>query len=383
MLRRMRLTSLMLEQFRSYGRAELVLSDADVHFFVGPNGSGKTNILESISVLALSKSFLGVDEDDIRQWGTDFYRVRAEILRDDGEATNVEVVSQVAPRRQKACFVNDVRNPVTDFVGHVPMVAFLPQDLSLFTGPPAERRRFLDQILCQVSPEYFVAVLEYQKLLRQRNALLKQRSASGVASLSELLRPWDEQLAERAATITLLRLELTETFGLTLRDEIRSLGEAWENIALSYSRTGTSRELPTLRAEILAALTNSAERDVLLQSTGVGPHRDDWQLTVDGHALPSFASRGQQRVAVLALLFLEASYLEVRRGERPLILLDDIFSELDAHHRSRVMESFRGHQVFLTGTEVPTDTEAGAREAMGMALWYVQRGVVSQVAARV
>jgi DNA replication and repair protein RecF len=373
----MRLTSLTLDQFRSYRRAELTFSDTNAQFFVGPNGSGKTNLLEAMGILSFSKSFLHQEEEDLREWGTEFYRVRAEAKSDAGESKTLEVVSQIAPKRQKACFLNDVRINLSRIVGQLPLVVFLPQDLSLFTGPPGDRRRFLDQILCQVSEEYFVSVVEYQRLLKQRNALLK-RIASGNARSSEL-EPWDERVADRAAVITLLRLELTETFGVTLQDEVLALGEVWENIRIEYQRTGEAHDLAGLRGQIRQALSQSVDRDVMLQSTTVGPHRDDWQIKVGEYLLPSFASRGQQRVAVLALLFLQASYLEVRRSERPVILLDDIFSELDSQHRRRVMESFREHQVFLTGTDVPAEAE-GIADVWDVRLGEVRRaGVASGV----
>ncbi len=363
----MRLLSLTLDQFRNYGSLRLDFSQRDVQFFVGENGSGKTNILESISVLSLTKSFLGLEEQDVKQWGTEFYRVRGRIRSDRGEERDLEVVSQVTPRRQKVCFRNDVRTPLSAMVGELPTVIFLPQDLSLFTGAPAERRRFLDQILCQVSPEYFLALMEYQKILKQRNSLLKA-CADGRAE-REHLEPWNAELARKGALITLQRLELTETFLLTLTEETRALAEQWESVGIAYQRSGsTARTLGGLESDLLASFAQNTERDIILQSTTAGPHRDDWQLEADGHLLPSFASRGQQRVAVLALLFLEASYLELRRGEKPVIVLDDIFSELDDRHRERVESAFAGHQVFMTMTHLPADGGAAGK------IWRVEKG---------
>lgn len=347
----MRLLSLHLDQFRNHRSLGLELGGVDVHLFAGPNGSGKTNILESVTVLSLSKSFLGADDEHLRTWGTEFYRVRGVACTDAGEERSVEVVSQILPRKQKACFVNDVRSPVSQLVGSLPFVAFLPQDLSLFSGPPAERRRFIDQILCQVSSEYFVSLLEYQKILKQRNTLL--RHVADGRQDADSLDSWDEELSKRGSVVTLLRLELMETFTLALGEEVRSLGERWSSAGVSYTRSGTARERGELERELQMLLRDTRSRDVLLQSTGIGPHRDDWHLTADGRPLPSFASRGQQRVGVLALLFLEASYLELRTGEKPIILLDDIYSELDDAHRERVTGSFAGHQVLMTGTHVP------------------------------
>jgi DNA replication and repair protein RecF len=335
--------------------------------FVGENGSGKTNILEAISVLSLTKSFLGVDDGDVMQWGAEFYRVTGKVRTDEGEEKDLQVVSQILPRKQKACFRNDVRTTLSHMVGSLPIITFLPQDLSLFSGPPAERRRFLDQILCQVSPEYFLTLLEYQKLLKQRNALL--RSIREGSAQREDLVPWDSALADKASFLTLLRLELMETFSLTLASEVQALGETWTDVAVRYIHTGEARTRSELTTEFIAALQASLERDLILETTGIGPHRDDWECMVGPHSLKTFASRGQQRVAVLSLLFLEASYLEVRRGEKPVILLDDIFSELDDNHRGRVTSAFQDHQVFMTSTHVPPGTENAQ-------VWEIEKGKV-------
>lgn len=352
----MRLLSLSLEQYRNYAALTVDFPSDDLHLFIGPNGSGKTNLLEAVALLSLTKSFLGLEEEDLMQWGTEFYRVRARVRTDSGEEEELEVVSQSSPRRQKACFRNGVKLPLSTLVGRLPVVTFLPQELSLFAGPPADRRRFLDQILCQVSPEYYLSLMSYQKALKQRNALLKS-IAEGSVDVS-FLPPWDQEIATFGAELTLMRLELVETFNLALREEIRALGEAWNDAGVVYRRTGVARDREVLIAEILAALGSAQDRDVILRTTTVGPHRDDWAFEADGRPLQSAASRGQQRVAVLALLLLQASYLEVRRGEKPVILLDDIFSELDETHRKHLLQSFADHQILMTAADMPVDVQS-------------------------
>jgi DNA replication and repair protein RecF len=362
-----RLQTLHLAQFRSYDSLTLDLQGADLHVFVGQNGSGKTNLLDAICVLSQDQSCLGHAEQDLVRQGTMHYQVNAAVLSDATEAESLEVISQLSPRRSKVCFRNDVRIPVAQFVGRLPTVLFLPEDLSLFTGAPSERRRFLDQLLTQVSPDYFQTGSDFQKLLKQRNALLK-RIASREASEAEL-DPWDAEVAEKGSALTVARLELIETFSLALGDELRALGESWKDVRLQYERTGREREVAALAIEMQTLLRHFRQRDILLQATTVGPHRDDWSILVDGMSLPAYASRGQQRAAVLSLLFLEASFLEVRRGEKPVILLDDIFSELDDAHQMRVMQAFPGHQVLLTSVHVPPVVGEAA-------LWAVESGTV-------
>lgn len=364
----MRVKNLHLQQFRNYHDATIDFGGADVHVLLGENGAGKTNILESISVLSLTKSCLGVEEPTVMEWGTEYYRVSASVAGDAGEEYSLEVVSQSAPRKQKACFVNDVRVPVSDMVGRLPIVLFLPRDLELFTGQPGERRRFIDQLLCQVSPQYLEAISQYQKILKQRNSLLR-KIAEGVARRPDLA-VWNTALAEKGALITVQRLELMEVLQCTFLQELHALGEHWTDARLEYLRKGTERSLEACQAELIALLSHYEERDVILCSTTVGPHRDDWQVTVEGRELTTFASRGQQRTAVLALYFLQVSFLEIRRNEKPLILLDDVFSELDDKHQCALLESFDGHQVLISTTHLPSTVEHAK-------VWHVAKGILT------
>ena len=352
----MRLRTLQLEQFRSYEQLLLTFSDTDVHVLVGENGAGKTNILESISILSLLRSSLGVDESDLVHWEKEYYRIRTEALNDAGEEKIVEVVSQQAPRVQKACFLNDVKMPIDKVVGVLPTVLFLPQDLQLFTGAPANRRKFLDRLLSQVSPEYLAILMQYQKVLKQRNSLLK-RIAEKRAVDSEL-DLWDDQLASLAAPLTTARLELIGTLQLTLPEEVRALGEDnWKSIQLQYERKCEETDEMKLRLEYRKRFLQNRQRDCILQATSIGPHREDWSIEVDGRDITSFASRGQQRASLLALLLLQVSYLELRCGEKPVILLDDVFSELDDTHQRRLLDSLSGYQVFITTTRIPDGYE--------------------------
>ncbi|MDD4318882.1 MAG: DNA replication and repair protein RecF [Candidatus Peribacteraceae bacterium] len=361
----MQVLRLQLTHFRNYASLDADVSGALLHLFLGRNGSGKTNLLDALSVLSVQRSFLGLEEQDLTRHGADFHRLRATVRSDAGEEETLETVSQQQPRKQRACFRNDVRIPVSEMVGRLPTVAFLPSDLELFVGPPAGRRRFLDQILSQAAPSYHRAFGEYHRALKQRNTLLR-RVADRAASARDL-DPWDAHLAEKGSILTVARLELVETFSLALTDELKRLGESWSETVIRYERSGTERTSDALAAELRALLGRARERDLLLQSTTVGPHRDDWRIEADGTALERHASRGQQRAAVLSLLFLEASYLELCRNENPVILLDDVFSELDDDHQERVLGAFPGHQVFLTATHRPPALHDAA-------VWLVDRG---------
>lgn len=354
----MRIASLVLQQFRSYRELALSFSVDDVQLLIGPNAAGKTNLLEAISLLSTGHSCLQAEEEDMMHWGTDHYRIRAEVISDAGQAQNLEVVSQRLPRKARVFFINDVRASLMQCVGLLPAVIFLPQDLSLFTGSPQRRRDLLNDLLIQISPAFAGSLQTYVKVLKQRNALLK-KIAEGTGRIADLA-VWDQALAHEGTAITIAHLELLQVLQCTLAEELKALGESWEDVRLVYERKGTATTLESIERELAEQLVHFRERDCDMRTTSVGPHRHDWRIDVAGRSLSTFASRGQQRTAVLALLFLQVSYVEVRRGEKPVILLDDVFSELDARHQERLLASLQGHQVFLTTTHLPERLPTGA-----------------------
>lgn len=365
----MRFQSLHLSNFRSYADAAAAFPErSGCVAFLGQNGAGKTNLIEALSILSLTRSCRGNDEDELVKWNEPFYRLKAVVASDDGQTRTIEVVSEQTPRRRKTLFVNDVKTTASDFVGLVPTVTFLPQDLLLFSGPPAERRRFLDQLLSQVSPEYLAALTQYQQVLQQRNALLKTLAQTG--GDTSVLDVWDKEVARFGSTVTLRRLELIETLTLSFGAEAARLGEAWNDVRLRYDRKTTAREPAPLEEETVRMLKANRDRDILLQGTLMGPHREDWQVSVEGRDLPTFASRGQERTAVLALLFLQVSYLQLKRGETPVLLLDDACSELDERHQELLLSGFPGAQVFLTATRLPD-------QARPTAVFAIEPGVIA------
>ena len=355
----MRLLSLTLESFRNYPTLELSFGEENVSVLLGENATGKTNVLEAIAVLALLKSPRKAEDSDLVRWEQTHYRVKGVIRSGGGEEKALEVVSQTLPRKQRACFINGVRTPLQQYIGALPLITFTPADLSLFSGSPSERRRMIDALLSQVSPTYLQALTEYERVLKQRNALLK-------AIREELEKPsaldiWDEKLSSLGAIITVERLQLFETLEMTLLREVRALGEKPASAHFTYLRKGSATKDKDIQKEILGELLKNRERDCLILTTSVGPHRDDWTLSFDSHELSSFASRGQQRAALLALLLLQASFLEMRTGEKPLLLLDDVFSEFDEKHRKALLTALTGNQVLITATHLEESLRKKAR----------------------
>ncbi len=361
----MRLNSLKLRDFRSYDALQLSFGEEPRQMFVGDNGSGKTNIVEAVSLLSQGRSCLRAELTDVLRWNTDFFRIDADMTTDDGVGKQIACVFQVSPRRASAFFVQDVRMPLLQFIGVLPTIIFLPQDLDLFTGPPAGRRGFLDALLSQLQPSYAALRLEYERVLKQRNALLK-RIVAGEAKESEL-DLWDERLSTGAAPIVKRRTEILSTISELLPAELKALKEKLGTVSAVW-REHSHPELTDLSDR----LKHFRHRDLLVQSTTSGPHRDDWALMSDGRSIAVFASRGQQRAMLLGLLFVSASLFRTVRGERPVILLDDVLSELDQHHQEALVTHLKDHQVFITSTH---ELEAAKGS---MALWTVQEGRVAK-----
>ncbi len=365
----MRVLSLVLDQFRSFDHVEMDTSDVGSDLLIGLNGSGKTNILEALSFASLGASCLGAPSEDVIRWEKEFARVRVTVQQDDGEEKSLEVTMTIAPRKAKAFFVNDVRVPTARFLGILPSVTFLPEDLLLFSGSPALRRTFLDRILMQVSLEFTHAFTAYKKALTQRNILLR-RIAKEEARERDL-DPWDTQLAEFGAIIVQERKRLLKALNASLSERVQALGEKWPSATMIYQSKSIAMEQGALREELSLQLAHYRPRDLLVHSTTVGPHRDDWFLEAREHSIAHFASRGQQRTALLAILFAVVSYIGEIRSEKPIILLDDVFSELDEAHQHALLFGLDDHHVFMSTTHLP-------EEVSGMKVWEVREGTVYQ-----
>jgi DNA replication and repair protein RecF len=286
---------------------------------VGPNAVGKTNVLEAIYFLSTGKSFRAKLEREMISYDADFCRVEGEV----GE-TNLAIVLTKGLVERKKLMVNDVSKRLVDFAGNLKTTLFGPWDLDLVTESPSVRRRFLDMVLSQVDREYRRAIMSYEKGLRQRNRLLYRIREEGL-SRSQLLF-WDQLLIKNGDYITRERTKFI--------DYINTTGKL--KIIYDFSAISEGR------------LEQYAEEEVAAATTLVGPHRDDFQIKDIDRDLATYGSRGEQRMGVLWLKMAELSFVEQRSGERPVLILDDIFSELDHGHRQVVMDIVGKQQTIIT-----------------------------------
>ncbi len=314
---------IILSNFRNFEKREIEFGEG-INIINAPNASGKTNILEAIFMLSLGKSFKTRKIDECIKYEESI----ASITGNTG-GTNLEIKITTGENgwSKKRLLVNGVPRRLVNFAGNIKTVLFAPQDLELVTDGPSLRRNFLDNVLCVTDREYRRSLLSYEKGVRQRNRLLMQIRENG-ASRSGLIF-WNQLLIKNGDFISNSRRNLIEF--------INNLGKC--NLQYDPSSISESRLEQYKDAEVASA------------TTLVGPHRDDFVFLKDDRNIASYGSRGQQRMEVLYLKLAELAYVEGKTEMKPILLLDDIFSELDHVNRKIVMEAINNHQVIITSAD--------------------------------
>lgn len=333
MIKRLELTN-----YRSYGRHGFDLHPVAT-VVVGPNATGKTNLLEALYVLSNTKSFR-VRDNELIKHGRDHFRI--EVMTP--EAT-IGLGYQTNPKVTKQVDYDRVKRPLSQHVGHLPTVLFEPDDLQLLTGSPSLRRRYVDGILAQSSPEYRQAQTEYQKVLKQRNSLLERFD---VAAVQQQVFAWDLNLTTQAAIIVAARLNLLDDLNQTASRLYREI--TGKTIVLDFTYLPSITFAGDYAAAFMDALVKGLTRDLAVGFTSIGPHREDFGLDFNGSSAMAVASRGEVRSIVLALKLAELQLL-TKDNVTPLLLLDDVFSELDSERRQFLISRLGGYQSLITTTD--------------------------------
>lgn len=328
------LNSISLQNFRNH--KSLDVKFAETTFIVGPNTSGKTNLLESISFLTNGKSSRGAKDEDTVRKGENIAKIKGETAESELEILMVLGETELE-RVKKKYLVNGVAKSRINFSGNLVSILFSPSDLDIITGSPHLRREFLDTVLEQSDKDYRYALSSYIKALRQRNALLDLARDSGARNERQF-DYWDTLLINTGSIVTQKREEFIEFINKAKKDVF--------DFVVTYDKSIVSKE----------RLEQYRDAEVASGVTLVGPHRDDFKVDMFDnvtHAtsdVKSYGSRGQQRLVILQLKLLQLDYIEKVLGERPLLLLDDIFSELDSGHIKLVTEMIGRQQSIVTTT---------------------------------
>ncbi|MCY3578883.1 MAG: DNA replication/repair protein RecF [bacterium] len=349
----MRLRHLWLADFRNYSRLDLELP-AGTSLFVGLNGEGKTNLLEAVYYLATMSSFRVKAADSLIRTGTD---VSEAVVRGEMVAGQREVLLEAALRStgRSQFQVNRQKVRRRELLGLVPVSIFMPDDLVLLKGGPGERRRFVDDALSQIDPRLDAVRTELESILRQRNALLRQSRGQLSSEVSVTLDVWDEKLANAGERLADARRHLVESLG-------PKVAAAYEEIAAKPTPVSLSYESAWSPGGLGESLGQVRREDLRRGATTVGPHRDDVVVILAGKPARTHASQGEQRSLALALRLAVHRELADAAGQSPLLLLDDVFSELDPERSRGVLKALRSEQTLLTTAgALPSDITYSAR----------------------
>lgn len=336
----MSLKKLKLVNFRSYTEEEFSF-DPNVTVILGPNGSGKTNILEAIYMLGMTRGFRGLNQQLVKS-GEEWFRVEAE-FSDDKEL----VVTW--KNGQKKIVYNQQEVKPQDFIGSVPVVMFEPGSLQTVYGPPYQRRRLLDRVLSFTDKKYLKALLQVRRILKQRNSLLKQKAVK-----KDQIFGWDVLLVEQADYIRVRREELIKHLNRLLSKTYKDISRSSDKLTLNYNSKTTSDNYAD---ELLRQLEKNIDMDFKYGSTSAGPHRDDIGILYNGQSLVDVGSRGEVRTTVASLVLAELAYLKKNADSRPVLLLDDVFSELDENRQTALLENISDVQTIITTTHIPPQLE--------------------------
>lgn len=336
----MKIKSLKLRGFRNLKPVKISFQeDKQVFAFLGSNAQGKTNFLESIYITALTKSFKTKHYLELIHFDEDFLNVEIQI-----EDKKLEVICTRMPSK-KVLKLNGVKKTALEFIGNLKAVFFSPEDLSNISSAPKLRRRYLDVLISQLSHEYLENLILFNETRKRRNSLLKSIK-EGKAKQEQLLF-WDEKLVQYGKIVIKERQKWVERLNPLTNKHYKAIAQSENTLKIAYK---SDLDLETEGDNYEAVLTESVQRDIISGKTQKGPHRDDLGFFLDEKDMESYASRGEWRSMVLALKFSEIELIEKETGQKPILLLDDVFSELDEIRQKYLVHALSETQAFVSTT---------------------------------
>lgn len=345
----MRVEKIKLQNFRSYKVLEVSFGEKNI--IVGENTGGKTNLLEAIYMTSVGKSFRS-KEPDMVFWGEDHFRIESDV--EDGHPQKIEYIYEknVGAKGRKTVKVNGTKKPASALLGGFPCVFFTPDEIDMYFSFPSHRRRHLNVLLSKSDKEYSRELVKYSRVLEQRNAQLKSIAKGGSGESD--LEIWDGRLAEHGAEIIRKRMALISKINKKLSPNYKKVAKDEKELEMVYvpSVNTDKKTKDEVWAAFLEKMLASRKRDILTGATNVGPHRDDITMLLGGRDITTFGSRGEHRSAIVALKLSEVSILKSILGETPVLLMDDVFSELDEKRRENLVKAFEGQQTIVTTTDL-------------------------------
>lgn len=325
-----------LKNFRNY-REQTIKLNENANVFYGDNAQGKTNILEALYFSALGRSFRTYKESELIKFNHDYSNVIITYIKNDRE-NKIEI--NIEKKNNKVIKVNGVKlNKNSELIGNLNLVIFSPDDIMILKQGPALRRKFLDVLISQLKPKYLHELLEYNKILDNRNAILKSKNL-------ETIDIWNEQLADKVEIIYNYRKEYLDKLQEKLKDIHAGLTNNKEELFIKYKTNFKDKQ------DFINVLKQNEQNDSFKGYTTEGSHREDFEIYINDKSINLYGSQGQHRTAILALKIAELNIIKEEIGENPVLLLDDVTSELDEHRVLSIFDVVKDYQVLITCTDL-------------------------------
>lgn len=334
----MNIIALALEQFRNFQQREFRFAPEGA-LIIGPNGSGKTNILEAINYCAFGKSIRNAQDDELIGFSKAHFRIVGEFMRDADTAT----ISAAYNKKKKVITYNSIMlDRISELYRYVRSVYFSPDDITIISGAPGLRRSFLDQAISQYSFDYLQEFRRFYRLLKQRNALLKTDFRSHEKAA------WDREYIQSASAIVTARLHYLAVFAPLLKERYSAICGGTENVALRYQHSFACPDANDYSRHLAHQLEQLHEREKEQQRTLCGPHLDDVEFLLDGHSIRRFGSQGQKRSLAIAARLTQARLILQKNQDPPILMFDDVLADLDeARSRNIISMLAPDHQIFI------------------------------------
>jgi len=346
----MYIKSIELNNFRNYANETFYL-DKGLNIIVGNNAQGKTNLLESVYLASIGKSPRTNNIKDLIKWDSTFSKATMEYVKNDTNHRKLEIF--LSNNQQKSIKVNGYYlKKTSQLLGEIYTVYFSPDELDIVKQGPSERRKFLDIAICQFDKNYFYNLNKYHEILDQRNKLLK--SNSNAKTIKDTLDIWDEQLAKFGSKVIYQRLQFVNILSSIAKDIHSNLTDGKEILRLEYAGI-VDTDLKVIESKLIKSLEAVKDKDISLGYTTVGPQRDDIKLIVNEIDIRAFGSQGQQRTVALTLKLAELEVIRRETLDTPILLLDDVLSELDDARQAKLISEIKDFQVLLTCTAFNLD----------------------------
>lgn len=347
----MNLKYLSLQHYRNFDKVEFS-TEHNVNIFIGSNAQGKTNLLEAIFVLALTKSHRTSKDRELIQWNQEQASIHSIIEKKYGSYKMDLILSQ----QGKKAKVNGLeQKKLSEFIGAVNVVMFAPEDLEIVKGSPGVRRRFLDMEIGQVQPSYLYDLVQYQKVLMQRNNYLKQIGTISSEAIA-MLDIWNQQLVEFGTKIMIKRQSFIQKLQEWAEKIHSSITNSQEKLEIKYEPSfdvEQFKDQTVLFNQFMIKLSQVMQQEIKRGMTLIGPHRDDLHFFINDKEVQLYGSQGQQRTTALSLKLAEIELIQEEVGEYPILLLDDVLSELDHFRQTQLIQTFQSKvQTFITTTSI-------------------------------